>query len=519
MNVESSEDKRSAATGGVPRELWRVAALVAWALAVTALLDRTPYGLDEATARVVLLLWSVSDQVPAPVVTLGVPDFRALFLAPAGVLFSGSLLAAKLCTLLVYLAAVIGLHRWRQRDGDAEAPLLASGLLLLAPLGVSLIDHLAVGPFLLLCCVLGAWADAIYRETRVRFGGWFFAQLLLCLVLPTLHPAGLALPLVLALSWLRAAPPEAAAASIVPGRERTQVLVGLGAATLCGVLLAGGWPQQTWLGNPLSALSTGILGFEPQSGLGDNLAWLLGGLLALALLATLWWARAGWRSDRLGATLALALGISLFCGDGTWALLALVLLLHWGFPLLLGLRLGRAAGFVGQRGIAFALLLLLSTAFLVADRARFEAQRHETELSAQDRLIRSLAAAVQQDAQRAAAAAQPGRVTGEERARSGPRVASQWPGRTMIACRCSTLPLPPASDDPARLAANLRGVRYVIFDPLAPTQRALAQGFAELGGAAAETLSLQSGGVLLKLRGEDVPDKPPGDDGDAAARG
>jgi hypothetical protein len=297
---------------------------------------------------------------------------------------------------------------------------------------------------------------------------------------------------------------------IIPGRERSHVLVGIALSTIGGLLLAAGWPHQSWLANPVTALSREIFAFEPESVLGDNLSVLLGILLAIGLLATLWLARARWRADRLGSTLVLALLVSAFCADSSFALLALVLLLHWGFPLLLRARLGSAAGFVGQRGIAFALLMILSTAFLLADRARYEALRHDPVLSAQDRLIQVLASNVQQSAQQMAAAnAQPGLVTGEQKARSGPRVASQWPGRTMIACRCSTLPLPPATEDQARFAANLRGIGFVIFDPLDPLNRPLSQDFAMLGGAAAETVALQAGGVLLRLRSDPVEDHAP----------
>lgn len=483
-------------------ELIVVAALVAWALAVIALFDRSSLGLDEATARVLLLLWSISDQVPAPVLALGVPDFRALVLAPAGVLFSGSLLAAKIGALFVFLAGVIALYRWRARRDDTEGPLLATGLLLIAPLAVTQIDRIAVGPFLLLGLVLGAWADTMYRGTRIRFGGWYFSQLLLCLALPTLHPAGLALPLVLAYAWLREPAPEAPTPGVIPGRERTHVLVGIALAALFGVALAAGWPQQTWLGNPVAALGDIFIDSAIDSAPASGLTILSGSLLALGLVATLWLARGAWRADRLGQSLLVALFVALPCGDVTFAMLALVLMLHWGFPSLLRVRLGHAGGFAGQRGAAFVALMILCTLFLLADRARYEGLHRTPELSAQDRLIQDLAVRVQQDEQRTAAPAQPGLVSAEERARRAPRVASQWPGRTMIACRCSTLPLPPPLDDSARFAANLRGIAYVIFDPKDPRNQALSRSFAVLGGADAETVALQPGGVVLRLRTE-----------------
>jgi len=492
-------------------ELGVVAVLVAWALAVILLLDRTPYGLDEATARVVLLLWSIADQVPSPVITLGVPDFRALFLAPFGVVFPGSLLAVKIGTLLVYLAASIALFRWRARQDDTEGPLLATGLLLIAPLALEQIDRIAVGPFVLLGLVLGIWADELYRSTRTRFGGWYFTQLILCLALPTMHPAGLALPLVLAFGWLRHAAPEPAAPGIIPGRERTHVLVGVALAALCGLLLGGGWPQQAWLGNPLTALGQVLFAREAALAAGNGPLLGAGAALGLALLATLWLARAALLADRLGQALGLALCLALASGDRCFALFGLVLLLHWGFPLLLRVRLGRSGGFAGQRGVAFAALVVLCTVFLLDGRARYAEVHGAAILSAQDRLIEQAAQRVQQDEDQAAAAAvQPGLVTAEDKARRSPRVASQWPGRTMVACRCSSLPLPPAIDDPARFAANLRGIRYVVFDPQDPRNRPLSQSFAILGGAQAETVVLQPGGVLLRLRTETPAPGPDG---------
>ncbi len=78
----------------------------------------------------------------------------------------------------------------------------------------------------------------------------------------------------------------------------------------------------------------------------------------------------------------------------------------------------------------------------------------------------------------------------------------------MIACRCSTLPLPPPTEDPAVFLANLKGTEYVLFDPLDLANRPLSRGFSLLGGARAETLSLQAGGVLLRLHADAEPSDP-----------
>jgi len=503
MNSESTSLKSLR----VPAAVWAVLALLAWSLAVTTLIDRSPYGLDEATARAVLFLWSISDAVASPIVTLGMPDFRAVYLVPAGVAFPGSLLAAKLCTLVVALAAAIGMFRWRRAGSDAESPLIATGLLLLCPLLLTAIDHIALGPFLLLSFVAGALADKTYRATRIRFSGTYFAQLFLVIAAVSLHPAGLAYPLALAIGWLRAPPPQPAAPALVPGSERAHVLLGLALATVAGLLIAAGWHHPSWLGNPVTALPQGMFAFQSESALGDALVWGLGLLLLLALGLVLWLGRAALLADTLGLSLALGVALALACGDASYVLLALMILLYWGFPLLLRVRIGGAGGFMGQRGVAFVLLVLLSTSFLSADRSRYERIRNGPELSAQDQLVRAAAEAVQKAYP---PQAQPGLVTEAEKARSGPRVASQWPGRTMIACRCSVLPLPPATEDETLFLANLKGTEFVLFDPLDPANRELSRGFAVLGGARAETLFLQGGGVLLRLHADaPAPDAAP----------
>ena len=500
-----SEQPSGRRTFVIPGGFWAIVALIVWALGVVALLDRTPYGLDEGTARAVLFLWSISDQVVSPIVTMGIPDFRAVYLIPAGVFFSGSLLAAKLCTLIGFVAVVLGLHRWRSQQGDAETALIASGLLLLSPLTVTSIDHIAIGPFLLLTFLLGAWADLTYRITRVRFGGFYFAQLLFCVAAVSLHPAGLAYPIVLAISWIRDRPAEPLEPGMIPGRERTHVLTGITVAALFGALLAAGWPHQHWFANPLAVFVEQVFGLVPESSRGSAVILALGAVTLLALLIVLWRTRAQVLADRFVATLVLAAAIASLSGDTTFCLLALVLLLYLGYPLLLRARLGKAGGLFGQRGIALVVLVAFSTLFLSADRARFASIRQGLELSAQDQLIATLADAVQRSHP---VLTQPGLVTEEQKAKSGPRVASQWPGRTMIACRCSTLPLPPAADEQAKFVANLRGIDYVVFDPKDPVNSALARGFALLGGAQAETIALEPGGVLLRLHANEQPPPP-----------
>jgi len=74
---------------------------------------------------------------------------------------------------------------------------------------------------------------------------------------------------------------------------------------------------------------------------------------------------------------------------------------------------------------------------------------------------------------------------------------------------CSTLPLPPSSEDQATFVANLRGLDYVVFDPQDPANQALSRDFALLGGAQAETIWLHSGGVVLRLHPTQAPSPLP----------
>ena len=97
----------------IPQRYWGYLALCLWGALTFQLLHKTPFGIDEGAARSLLLIWSVVDQIANPVVTLGVPDFRVVFLAPIGYLWTGSLMAAKVFSLLLMAAATWTFHTWR----------------------------------------------------------------------------------------------------------------------------------------------------------------------------------------------------------------------------------------------------------------------------------------------------------------------------------------------------------------------------------------------------------------------
>ena len=173
---------------------------------------------------------------------------------------------------------------------------------------------------------------------------------------------------------------------------------------------------------------------------------------------------------------------------GSWALLMLALLLYGGFPWLLRACTRLAgSGLVVQRGWLWVLLVLICTAFLRVDRSEFEAGRRNL-LSAEDELISDFAAGIDGLRNRA-----------PEAGRAIPLlVASSWPARTSIACKCAALPLPPAAKDPASQLAMMRGVSYVILSDNRDN-RALANNFSQLSSRM-EVLSKGAGGVILHIK-------------------
>jgi len=75
----------------------------------------------------------------------------------------------------------------------------------------------------------------------------------------------------------------------------------------------------------------------------------------------------------------------------------------------------------------------------------------------------------------------------------------------MVACGCNTLPLPPPVGDEHALLKLLAGVDYVMFDPRSPSNQSLSRNLAVLGGENAETIALQAGGVIVRMRPPAAP--------------
>ncbi|MDH5323854.1 MAG: hypothetical protein OEZ68_16675 [Gammaproteobacteria bacterium] len=427
------------------------------------------YGLDEGAAMALLWGWSISDQIVNPVTTYGGPDFRALLFLPLGLYWSGSILAAKVFTLIITFIAAIGLYRWSERCSDPETALIATGLFLIAPMTILLADSMSAAPFLLFLFSVGIWLDGKYRASAHSISSLYFIQLILVAITLTIHPMGLAYPLALAWHWHQDAKSE---------KQKKQVFVGLGITALIILAMQSGWVAIEWFANPLVALGQAVLGYSvldlPAT------APLSGILLALLLIFLLYKNYKQLSQNLMGTMLLCAIVLGLVSADRNWALMATVLALYLGFPLLL--KLNKSLGknnFAGQRGLVFIALMVVAVVFMQVNKAHsFDNQKGL--LSPADELIKRLADE----------AADPDK----------PFVAaSQWPAKTLIVCRRDVFKLPPQVESGQQLLNMTKGLTHVMFDHKTKNNESLIRNFTEITSET-ETLAVQSAGVIIKLK-------------------
>ncbi len=475
----------------IPNRYWAYFALSLWGVLNLMLLHKTSYGIDEGAAQALLLVWSVADNVVSPIVTLGFPDFRTVFLAPVGILWTGNVLAAKITTMFVMAIAAWAFHAWRHRSGDTEGALLATGLLLISPLVLDQIDTISVAAYLLFIFALGTWSDQIYSESKHAFGGMYFAQILLCVVSVTLHPVGLAYPLALSWTWYKTPHDQ---------KHRNYFFSGIAFAVLIALALTSGWSHVEWFLNPIKSLSSLLLG----SAEGDEFGafhWFAGFGMLFFLLLIIWKQVLNLWADLLGRILLFALIIGTLVGDEIFAIVALVICLYWGFPLLLHKSTNTQNGFWKQRGMVLLIATVISTTFMIIDKARYQLLSTGY-LSPRDSLIKVLAEdsglfLIDESDQ-------------DSSVKKRIRVASQWPGLTMLACRCDALPLPPNAENSDALLSMLRGIDYLIFDPRKPMNSSLSHNLASVDAGKVETVALQQGGVIVQIRNSphmQIPEK------------
>ena len=465
----------------IPQKYWAYLALLIWGVVCFMLLNKSPYGIDEGAAQALLLTWSVVDNVVSSIVTLGFPDFRAIFLAPAGFLWTGNVMAAKISTIIVMSVVAWAFHSWRRRNGDAEGALMATGLLLVSPLVFDQIDTISVAPYLLLTFVLGAWADMKYRESPQAFGGMYFAQLFLCLVSITLHPAGLAYPLALLWTWYK---------NPLNKNQQSYFFGGIVFTVILALILTMGWSHVAWFANPMKGLSSMLLGPADYKGLGAE-RWISGIGMLFILLVVIWKQANNLWADFLGRILLVALIIGMLTGDEVLGMVALTISLYWGLPLLLQVDADLKGGFWQQRGVVLVLIVVISTTYMMIDKSRYQ-NTLAGQLAPSDSLIKAFVENIE-------SLPNDGHQHGSSTDKPI-RIASQWPARTMLACRCDTLALPPAAKNEQALFAMLKGLKYLIFDPRDPANRSLSHNLALMEAGKIETVALQRGGVIVEIK-------------------
>ena len=452
---------------------WGIFALLAWGGIVISLdlLRFDAFGIDESAARALLLNWTVADRVVNPIVTLGAPDFRALLFLPLGAYWPGSFIALKVFMLMVLFGAASLLYNWSKRHQDRETALLASGLLLIAPLSIMQINAVGAGPFLLLGFGLGLWLDQRYRSVGKQLGGWYFIQLLLVVTMVSIHPAGLAHPLALAWEWRK---------NPLNAHQAKQIHIGISIATIFALLFSYllGNPAIEWGLNPFTTLGAAALGRIP----GDpSLLDPTSGIFPTLIIAAVIW---GYRKQLLAEMLPrmLVTGgiVGLVAADYGWAMLLLALTLYCGIPLLIKLNSSMGVhNFAGQRGLVMAAIFIVATLFMVGDR-QYRSSVINGTLEPHDEIVKALAIET---------------ASHEENFFT----ISQWPARTMLALKRPVFPLPPSYESPEELLNNIGKIDFIVFDPFDPANKQLRDQLANLIGHT-ETLIQQPNGVIVKIK-------------------
>lgn len=460
---------------------WGIPVLALWAgiILSAGLLRFDPYGIEEAAAHALLLAWSASERVISTALIMGLPDLRALPFTVVGLYWPGSIIAAKVFTLLTTAAAAALLYRWSAATTGREGALIATGLLLIAPVTVAQADVLGTGPYLLLVFILGHWLDAAYRNTQRALGGWYFLQLLLILVAVSLHPAGLAYPLALIWEWWK---------NPLDARHQRHIYLGVGISVTFMLTMRMGWHAIDWMHNPVLVLAQGVIGPEAA---GETLPWVAGLVCAGVLLYVLAKERRELLANFMHRMLLGGVLLGLPAADGGWAMIALATLLYLGVPRLIAFNQSFGGqGFARQRGLVMVVLFVAATLFMQANKAHQFAAAQNL-LSPSDKLILTLAVELED-------------VPAEQEIVA----MSQWPGKTTLAIKRPALPLPPDYPDSQTLLRNIKGVTHLIFNPFDPANKSLADNLTMVTGNT-ETLALQEGGVILRIKDADTRPAPP----------
>lgn len=431
------------------------------------------FAIDEGAAHALLLNWSIADKIVNSVATFGGPDFRALLFVPLGLYWPGSIIAAKVFTMIMMFIGCLGMYYWSRKHQTEEIALIATGLLLIAPVTIQLVDQIATGPYLVLMFAAAAWLDKKYRASTHSVSSLYFLQCILVAITVTFHPMGLAYPVALAWHWYKNPKPGE-----VQDKQKKQVWLGIGIAVFIILAMQTGWIDLAWFHNPADALDQAILGNEYIKDL-DSPPWL--GYLLLILVAYI--AMRTFKTaltDLISSMLLISLALGLLAADTSWALIAVIYLLYFGLPILISInnKLGMN-NFIGQRGLVFLLIIVTSSVFMQTNKTHAHIIASGF-LSERDQLIKTLADEAQNPDQPFLAA-------------------SEWPARTMIICKRDVLRLPPATENGEALLRSITGITHVMFNHQNPANSPLAKNFSEVT-TQTETLAVEEGGVIIKIR-------------------
>ncbi len=451
---------------------WALASLLAWGAIILGfgMLRLDGFGIDEGAAQALLLNWSAPLHLGTSATALGGPDFRALLFIPLGLYWPGSILAAKISMLLFIFTGCWILHHWRRDTIDSESALLATGLMLIAPVTLLEADAVGVGPFVLFIFGLGYLVDRKYRESPHQINSWYFVQTLLIAIASTLHPIGLAYPLTLAWHWQQ--DPKSA-------QHKKLIWIGTASAVLIVAIMHTGWINLHWFSNPFLALSDAVTGLDPTNVDPERGIWGLLPAALLILVSAAYLRQSG--KNLLSNMLLLASWLGWLAADMAWAYVVTAFILYQGIPQLIALNNRYSkAGFVGQRGALLVIFFIVTTSFMQTNRS-YASYIASGLLSPSDELIQHLAGII------------------ASKDVDEPIIASQWPARTMIICKCDVLRLPPASPSGAELLSMIKGITHITFNQNDPANSALAKNFSELS-AETETLAVMQGGVIIKVR-------------------
>lgn len=456
----------------IPEKYLRLVILAVWIAALFwgfNLINLSPYGLSEGAAKALLFLWSIVDRIANPVATFGTPDMRTLLLLPVAIYWSGSMLATKIFTAMLAFFGALLLYYWARKQNN-ESALMATALLLISPLMITQISTIGTGPMLLLTFGIGLWVSNTYRAKPRPLGGWYFVQLLVVMTAVSLHPAGLGYALALAWLWIR---------DPLNKSQQKQILIGLAIAVPLMISFQSGWQEDIhWFSDPLIMLSNAAL--NGAAGFGEPAGWFSGIIIALLLFFVIIRDKAFLFKDLMGSILLFSTLIGLVAATPDWAMIAIALLLYRGIDQLVTFNQSfNSNSLMGQRGLVVIVLMIVSTTFMLGDKQYRQILQSEL-LSPTDDIIQQLAV--------------------EASDHDKPfQAASQWPARTMLACRRDVFPLPMAAKDGATLLESIKGITHLTFDHNLEANRGLSKNLAELSGIA-ETLTLEEAGVIIHIK-------------------